>query len=86
MTDFTSWSLSIQNRMESVLGNILPAADIVPYRLHEAMRYTVLGGGKRVRALLAHAAGELCQANVRKVEINAHNNCKNCSETLKILN
>jgi len=68
MTDFTSWSLSIQNRMELVLGNILPGADIIPHRLHEAMRYTVLGGGKRVRALLAHAAGELCQANIRKVE------------------
>jgi farnesyl diphosphate synthase len=54
--------------MEQVLSNILPAADIAPARLHEAMRYAVLGGGKRVRALLAHAAGEFCQANIAKIE------------------
>ncbi len=38
-----------------------------PERLHQAMRYAVLGGGKRVRALLAHAAGELCGADPAKV-------------------
>ena len=33
------------------------------HRLHEAMRYAVLGGGKRVRALLAYAGGELAAAD-----------------------
>jgi len=32
------------------------------------MRYALLGGGKRVRALLAHAAGEFCQADHKKIE------------------
>ena len=68
MTDFQYWAHDIQNRMEHVLGNVLPPADIAPQRLHQAMRYTVLGGGKRVRALLAHAAGELCGANPQKVD------------------
>ncbi len=36
----------------------LPATDVVPTRLHEAMRYAVLGGGKRVRPLLIYATGE----------------------------
>ncbi|MFJ5447176.1 polyprenyl synthetase family protein [Methylobacillus methanolivorans] len=71
MTDFQSWAQHTQQRMEQVLNSLLPASDIAPDRLHEAMRYAVLGGGKRVRALLAHAAGELCGANPAKVDIAA---------------
>jgi farnesyl diphosphate synthase len=37
-------------------------------RLHEAMRYAVLGGGKRVRPLLVHAAGELTGARPEALE------------------
>jgi farnesyl diphosphate synthase len=71
MTDFNAWAQSIQHRMESVLGVLLPSADIAPQRLHQAMRYAILGGGKRVRALLAHAAGELCGASPDKVDVAA---------------
>jgi geranylgeranyl pyrophosphate synthase len=46
-------------RVESVLDRALPPAPQPPARLHEAMRYSVLGGGKRLRPLLAYAA---CQA------------------------
>jgi farnesyl diphosphate synthase len=35
----------------------------VPHKLHEAMRYTVLGGGKRVRPLLVYASGALVGAD-----------------------
>lgn len=59
---------SIQSRTERILEKLLPAPDIVPQRLHQAMRYATLGGGKRVRALLAHAAGELCSADPDKVD------------------
>ncbi|MBK1722055.1 polyprenyl synthetase family protein [Thiocystis violacea] len=45
-------------RIESALDDILPAVSIPPSRLHEAMRYTVLASGKRIRPLLAYAAGE----------------------------
>ena len=41
---------------------VLPDPAVAPQRLHEAMRYAVLGGGKRVRPLLAHAAGALAGA------------------------
>ncbi|MCB5190340.1 polyprenyl synthetase family protein [Methylobacillus arboreus] len=71
MTDFQSWARHTQQRMEQVLDTLLPASNIAPDRLHEAMRYAVLGGGKRVRALLAHAAGELCGANPEKVDVAA---------------
>ena len=68
MNNFPAWSSSIQQRTERVLDEILPAADIAPTRLHEAMRYAVLGGGKRVRALLAHAAGEFCNAVPQRID------------------
>ena len=43
-------------------ARLLPAAQLAPARLHEAMRYATLEGGKRVRPLLAFAAGELAGA------------------------
>ena len=48
---------------------MLPAPEIAPQRLHQAMRYAVLGGGKRVRPLLAFAAGELAGADPERVAI-----------------
>jgi farnesyl diphosphate synthase len=39
---------------------MMPSADTVPVPLHQAMRYAVLGGGKRVRAALVFAAGFAC--------------------------
>jgi geranylgeranyl pyrophosphate synthase len=44
-----------QTRMEQALASRLPRADQVPTRLHEAMRYSVLGGGKRIRPALVFA-------------------------------
>lgn len=58
--DFLTWAQIKQAHIEQVLNNILPSADIAPYTLHSAMRYSALGGGKRVRALLCYAAAEFC--------------------------
>ena len=69
--DFSNWSKGIQQRTEAVLDRLLPANNIIPTKLHEAMRYATLGGGKRVRALLAHGAGEFCHADAKKVDIAA---------------
>ena len=55
--DFSTWMSGIQQRTEAALAAALPTPDIAPERLHRAMRYAVLGGGKRVRPLLCHAAG-----------------------------
>jgi farnesyl diphosphate synthase len=68
-TDFSAWMGAVQARMEAALQRFLPAAEIVPQRLHRAMRYAVLGGGKRVRPLLAFAAGELAAADPARVEV-----------------
>jgi farnesyl diphosphate synthase len=68
---FAQWASHLQVNIEHVLEAHLPAADILPSRLHQAMRYAVLGGGKRVRALLAYAAGEFCGAPIAQINIPA---------------
>ena len=65
--DFLAWSGERQRLIEARLQDILPSAEIAPARLHEAMRYAVLGGGKRVRPLLACAAGEIADAALDRV-------------------
>jgi farnesyl diphosphate synthase len=55
-------------RIEAALDAALPAADVVPSRLHAAMRHAVLGGGKRLRARLVHAAGALSGADARALD------------------
>ena len=65
---FTDWMAQIQQRTETALAGVLPDPSIAPQRLHEAMRYAVLGGGKRVRPLLAHAAGEFAGASAQDVD------------------
>ena len=64
------WSGERARRVESVIDRLLPAADEPPRSLHEAMRYAV-AGGKRVRALLAYAGGELTAADPDQVDLAA---------------
>ena len=66
---FTEWMAVTQDRAESALSRFLPGADSIPARLHQAMRYATLGGGKRVRPLLAFAAGELTDAQPEALDI-----------------
>jgi farnesyl diphosphate synthase len=62
---FQDWAQQQQARIETVLARTLPAADVAPQTLHSAMRYSALGGGKRVRALLCYAAAELCNTELK---------------------
>jgi len=70
-TDFQAWMGAVQARMEAALARLLPAGQIAPARLHEAMRYATLEGGKRVRPLLAFAAGEVSGASAERLELAA---------------
>ncbi|HEV7476615.1 MAG TPA: farnesyl diphosphate synthase [Burkholderiales bacterium] len=70
-TDFQAWMGDVQARMEAALARLLPPAHAAPARLHEAMRYATLEGGKRVRPLLAFAAGEVSGAPSERLEIAA---------------
>jgi farnesyl diphosphate synthase len=66
--DFRDWAALVQARVEAALERVLPAADHEPRRLHAAMRYAVLGRGKRVRPLLAFAAGEATGASQERLD------------------
>jgi len=69
--DFAAWMDSLQLRTEKSLERLLPPPTIAPQRLHRAMRYAALGGGKRIRPLLCHAAGELSSAEPARLDIAA---------------
>ena len=57
-----------QARVHAMLDRALPPATEPPRRLHEAMRYAVLNGGKRVRAILVIATGEALRADAGRLE------------------
>ena len=58
-------------RVEAALDEALPAATLAPERMHEAMRYAVLGGGKRMRPLLVYAAGSALGAALEGLDPSA---------------
>jgi len=68
MSDLAQWMGAIQRRVEAALQEALPESGRMPARLHEAMRYAILEGGKRVRPLLAWAAGEVTGAPVDRLD------------------
>jgi len=59
---------SYRARANRALEACLPSAGEAPAVLHEAMRYAVLNGGKRVRATLVYAAGEAVGADERLLD------------------
>lgn len=56
------------SRVEQALDSRLPATDAEPARLHAAMRYSTMGGGKRVRAALVYATGEALGADPESLD------------------
>lgn len=58
----SDWITARCTEVEQALESVLPLANLLPMRLHDAMRYATLGGGKRMRPLLCFAAGELVDA------------------------
>jgi len=57
VSDLTPELLALSARADDVLARALPDESQPPVELHRAMRYAVLGGGKRLRPLLVYAAG-----------------------------
>ncbi len=55
---FADRAAAYRERIEAALDGWLPPAATHPARFHSALRYSVLGGGKRLRPLLAYATGE----------------------------
>jgi len=61
----------VRVRLDSALDRRLPPADFEPCRLHAAMRYVTLGGGKRLRAALVIATGEALGAQPEALDVPA---------------
>jgi geranylgeranyl diphosphate synthase type II len=57
-----------RDRVNRALDQCLPPATIQPTRLHEAMRYAVLNGGKRIRAVLVYTAGRAVDADAQALD------------------
>jgi geranylgeranyl pyrophosphate synthase len=55
-------------RIDTKLAAILDRQQYIPERLHEAMKYSVLGAGKRVRPLLAYASAELSRVQYECID------------------
>jgi geranylgeranyl pyrophosphate synthase len=60
-----------QQQIQTALDRWLPPADHEPSRLHDAMRYSVLAPGKRIRPVLVYATGEAFGAGLRQLDSSA---------------
>lgn len=69
MTDFQDWARLVAATMEQTLSSLLPTSGSNPQRLHDAMRYATLGGGKRVRPMLTFAAGLVTDADIDRIKV-----------------
>jgi geranylgeranyl diphosphate synthase, type II len=58
VTELAAWLDARRREVEAALERYLPASPACPPRLREAMRYSLLAGGKRLRPTLALAAAE----------------------------
>lgn len=66
--ELQKWISDCQQRVETAANKMLPQVDDVPSVLHEAMRYSVMDGGKRVRPLLVYATGEMFEATKESMD------------------
>ena len=66
MSEFEKLLTSYQNRINSKLESLLPFDDSL---LSEAIRYSVLGDGKRLRPILVYLIGELGNAENDSLDI-----------------
>ena len=71
MTELSSNLTALSARADDVLARVLPPEDQPPVELHRAMRYAVLGGGKRLRPLLVYATGNAFGAPLDRLDATA---------------
>jgi len=69
--DFAQQTREYAARVETALTRLLPDPADPPQRLHTAMRYACLGGGKRLRAMLVYATGEALGAELSTLDVPA---------------
>ena len=65
MTAIAEFMRQVNARVDGTLDALVPAGDAEPTRLHEAIRWSLFAGGKRIRPGLVFAAGETFGADVQ---------------------
>lgn len=63
MSELKAWLKTQQEIVDQKLDQLLPAEDLRPSTIHQAMRYSVFAGGKRLRPILCLAAAEACNGS-----------------------
>ena len=66
--DLTPALIALAARAESMLERSLPAETQLPSNLHRAMRYSTLGGGKRLRPCLAYGSALACGGTLEQAD------------------
>ncbi len=68
MSDFSKRLRAYRQSVETALDRWLPGPDTEPPALHQAMRYSVLGDGKRIRPILLYATGEAFGLELKRLD------------------
>jgi farnesyl diphosphate synthase len=71
LNELTPDLLALSARADDALARLLPGEAQPPVELHRAMRYAVLGGGKRLRPLLVYATGRAFGASLELLDSSA---------------
>src|SRR3954470_3766150 len=58
MTDIAEFLQKVSTDVDATLDGFVPDSDVEPRRLHEAIRWSLFAGGKRIRPGLVYAVGE----------------------------
>ena len=70
-TELDSFAECCRLRVEAAMNRFLPGEQTMPAQLHQAMRYSALNGGKRVRPLLVYASGQALSADPQALDVAA---------------
>ena len=65
--DVASYFKDCQALVNQTLESTVPKKEVFPQKIHEAMRYSLFAGGKRIRPILCLAASEACGGGRREV-------------------
>ncbi len=68
MNDTDQFFAECSRVVDAELDRLLPASDVEPFRLHEAIRWSVFAGGKRFRPALMMAVGRTFGADLKLIE------------------
>ena len=70
-SDIEQQLIPYRDRLESFLDKVLPASGTEPKLLHQALRYSTLNAGKRLRAVLVYLVGEMYNARLGDLDVPA---------------